>query len=202
VSIFDPLARRAARLAARLTRRRPDPSSAGAPPRPPADRSSNELEALAGDLVRDGTARLTDMETASRMFTALLACRAMFDHPTEAAASEARVAVEIALARAQGRGRATFPSEALGSGRRDNPLMDPANKVLDAMFEILARCHQGEFKHALDQEVLMEWTRSQLRQIGFDVVPLGSSHGQIRGLLPKDTGKPGAIELVEASRPD
>lgn len=197
MSVFGPLSR-LVRLVSRFVPgpNRNDPVEPDVPARPPLKVDGpDDVKALVEDLVRDGTARLTDMATASRMFTALQKCQEMFEHPTEPAALEARVAVALALAKARGQ-----PRPALDQLRGPNPAMADAQKILDAMFEILVRCHHGEFKDGL-QEALTEWTRGQLRAIGYDVVPMGASHGVIVGRTSEPGGS-GRLGIVEPSRRD
>lgn len=59
--------------------------------------------------------------------------------------------------------------------RRDR---EPAQIVLDVMFEILSRCHAGEVPK--DREDMMEWARDQLRKAGVDVQPMGLSHAVLK----------------------
>lgn len=151
---------------------------------------------LAGDLAREGAARLTDIQVASRMFTALLDCQAMFRRMTVENMRGAAASVEIAIAKARG-----LPRPASDSGAAEVfPTVNDVQNILNAMFEILSRCHSGEFKNG-DHEKLMEWTRRQLRGIGYEVVPMGMSAAVISGRMPTEPEQPGIVELVEAGRP-
>ncbi len=159
--------------------------------------SNDDVETLAGEMANEATARLTDIEVASRMFTALLDCRAMFRRMTEDNMREAAASVEIALAKAKG-----LPRPAPGGGAADVfPTVKDAQTILDAMFVILSRCHSGEFRKG-DREELMEWARRQLRLLGYDVVPMGMSHAVLRGRTAPESPRCGGTELVEADRPE
>jgi hypothetical protein len=54
----------------------------------------------------------------------------------------------------------------------------PAQVVLDVMFEILSRCHAGEYASS-ERDDVMSYARAQLIKMGINVIPMGMSHAVI-----------------------
>ena len=50
-------------------------------------------------------------------------------------------------------------------------------KLIDIMFEVALTIHNDYRFSSWSNEEVVEWIRSQLKQTGYEVTPVGSSHG-------------------------
>lgn len=58
-------------------------------------------------------------------------------------------------------------------------MRSPEQILIDVLFEFAMRMYAGEYKFK-DREEMAEYLRNQLRQLGFDVYAVGSSHASLR----------------------
>lgn len=53
-------------------------------------------------------------------------------------------------------------------------------KLIDIMFQVGLTIHNERFFSGLTNEEVAEWIRDQLKQTGFEVTPMGASHGVLK----------------------
>ena len=53
-------------------------------------------------------------------------------------------------------------------------------KLIDIMFEIALMIHNHPYFQDKNNEKICEWIRNQLKQCGFETIPLGSSWGVLK----------------------
>lgn len=53
-------------------------------------------------------------------------------------------------------------------------------KLIDIMFEVGLTIHNDPFFAGLENEEIAQWIRKQLSHCGYDVVPVGASHGVLK----------------------
>lgn len=53
-------------------------------------------------------------------------------------------------------------------------------KLIDIMFQVGLTIHNDYHFSSWSNEEVAEWIREQLKQTGFEVVPMGASHGVLK----------------------
>lgn len=53
-------------------------------------------------------------------------------------------------------------------------------KLIDIMFQVGLTIHNESFFSGLSDDEVAAWIREQLKQCGYEVVPMGASHGVLK----------------------